>query len=146
MKPSEAKNDVICMVPYFKLAIEVSLLILFLFDTQHKRSKKFHTPANFIQIISYPCWFPSALVLVKLNDCSLKQSGFTTDPMDSAQTPISLGMSHQHQPHQTTPRTISNPQPQRYQPSRSWSQDKNNAGWEYADIQSFVSHNGPLQS
>ena len=40
-----------------------------------------------------------------------KQSRFTTDPMDSAQTPISLGSNNQHLPHQTSPRTTSNPSP-----------------------------------
>ena len=50
------------------------------------------------------------------------------DPMTSAQSPVPLGMSHEHQPHQTSRRTINDPQPQRYQPSRSWSQDKNNDG------------------
>ena len=54
---SEAKNDVICLVPYFKLAIEVSFLISFLFHTpsikdpknfipQQISFKKFHTPVG----------------------------------------------------------------------------------------------------
>ena len=34
----------------------------------------FHAPTNLIQKISYPCWFPSTLVPVKLNDCSLIHS------------------------------------------------------------------------
>ena len=72
--PSEAKNDVICLVPYFKLAIEVSFLISFLFHTpsikdpknsipQQISFKKFHTPVGSILARS-----PSNLMTAPLPD------------------------------------------------------------------------------